>query len=248
MDMSLVIPGYKFGHHYICKLTTKKVYIYKRYLPSDPHSLKATLDIVDGKFVITLVEYDVKQTRSALMKAYNGRKFNNWVCLSNRISPTIIHINSLDRYKLMPSDLKVASDEEALVHLPTSTVLPIAGKQMKKNINVIDMLESADGKYIALLVKTNYDYSNVQLCVLETQTGKTEHYYIRDVNTVRLEYFGNGNKTIVYSKNICKGATSFVMSQPIFKGRIDGIAIKLYSILNQRVPLEVFMNIAGFMV
>lgn len=243
LDLASNNNGHRFGTVYNCKfIENGKVFgIYSSTCTCPEPLLLGTLDIVGGKLVFTNAKWEMPALASSIKKAYKVKSVRNWtIACSFMTVPNIIHMNS---WKMSST----SSEEEALVYLPTGTVLPITGKKINKNIEIIDMLTSTDGKCIALLVTTGGNREDVQLCMIETRTGKTENYVIRDAKSVILEYFTTGNKAIVYYKQD-KNGNRCVMQQPIFSGRVDIIANKLDLVLNQQLPFEVVLNIAAFLV
>jgi len=108
------------------------------------------IDIVDGKFTVPSAAIASKTVYAAITRAFPGVKLKHHVYFSAyQVGPDIYHVNSPNREILGTRD---SHEEEFLIHVPTQTVLPLSGQKLNKDIKVLEILTSDDGRYIAVLV------------------------------------------------------------------------------------------------
>ena len=200
------------------------------------------IDIVDGKFTVPSAAIASKTVYAAITRAFPGVKLKHHVYFSAyQVGPGIYHVNSPNREILGTRD---SHEEEFLIHVPTQTVLPLSGQKLNKDIKVLEILTSNDGRYIAVLVYAFNAGYNHQVSVIDTKTRQTDHFCIDTVIPPSLKYFSKANRSIVYSSAVYSGYR--IVQQPIFGARIDVIAGRLYDILLGQLPMEIVLNIADF--
>ncbi len=223
--------------------------------------LLATLDIMDGLLVETL-STDLQDVELAhvVKQAFDitGRYRVNYNREHFIYMPDILHSNRIMRQMMRhvnssKPNSKPKPDDEVLIHLPTSTILPIRGSDLHKDITIIDSQVSTCGTYTVMLVTARDSHdTRLQICALNMQTGKADcatialfSHYDHQV-TARLHGFINGNKAVMYSRTNADGIET-VVKQPIFNGVLDCKAEELFNTLDGTLPLEVTRHIVNFM-
>ena len=230
--------------------------------------LLATLDIVDGNLVETndfiLQRYECADI---IARAFGKRcrtdiLYLHFIYMPNIphfiYMPNILHLNRTMRsiMKYVNSSVlgyKPTENDEVLVYIPTSTILPIRGSNVHKDITILDSMVSDDGNYMVMLVTARDSHdTRLQICALNLQTGKADcatialfSHYDHQVSA-RLHGFLKGNRAIVYSRTNADGIDTLV-KQPIFNGVLDCIAAELFGTLDGVLPLEIVRHIVNFM-
>ncbi len=221
--------------------------------------LLATLDIVDGNLVETN-EFILQRYECAdiIARAFGKRCRTDILYLHFIYMPNILHLNRTMRsmMKYVNSSVlgyKPTENDEVLVYIPTSTILPIRGSNVHKDITILDSMVSDDGNYMVMLVTARDSHdTRLQICALNLQTGKADcatialfSHYDHQVSA-RLHGFLKGNRAIVYSRTNADGIDTLV-KQPIFNGVLDCIAVELFGTLDGVLPLEIVRHIVNFM-
>jgi hypothetical protein len=199
------------------------------------------VDIVDGKLAFVQLNVDKRSICKAALKTFGAVNKIHVASTAYQVAKDIVHVNSphqdtIGRYG--------PTDEEFLFHMPTKTVLPIVGPKLKKDIELLGMLVSSDGVFVAVLVMVHNSINHYQLTVINTQTKKMEHFFVESSQRPVLACFTPGNKAIMYTADDRR--TPRVVQQPIFKTRLDALAVKLHGLMFEQLPLEIVMNIADF--
>ena len=198
-------------------------------------------DIVDGKLAFVHLSYGTRSICNAALKTFGAVNKMHVASTAYQVAKGIVHVNSPHQKTFsgfgQPSD-------EFLFYVPTQTVLPIVGPKLKKDIELLGMLLSSDGVFVAVLVMVHNCTNQYQLTVINTQTNNTEHFFVEASQRPVLACFTPGNKAIAYTVDACR--TPQVVQQPIFKTRLDALAVKLHGLMFEQLPLEIVMNIADF--
>lgn len=199
------------------------------------------VDIVDGKLGFVQLGIDKLIIYRAARKFFGAVNKLNISCTTYQVAKGIVHVNSpyqdiVGRYN--------PADEEFLLYIPTQTVLPIVGPKLEKDIELLGMLMSGDGVFVAVLTMVHNCINQYQLTVINTQTEKTEHFFVESSQRPVLACFTPGNSAILYTGYSM--GTPRVVQQPIFKTRLDALAVRLHGLMFEQLPLEIVMNIADF--
>ena len=206
------------------------------------NELAFQFDIVDGKIALTRLEYCADRIYRVARKTFSSVTRRNVICTAYQtVVQGLVHVNSSTKSingRLEPTD------EEFLIYVPTQTVLPIVGPKLNKNIVIRGVLTSCNGAYMAVMVSLQNMHNHHQLCIIDLKTGKTEHYFVNSMDVPSIVGYSQGNQAIIYNATV--KCIPQVIQQPIFKERLNAMAVRLHALLFEQLPLEVVMNITDF--
>lgn len=197
------------------------------------------VNIVEGKFEFVHLSYDANLICRGARKAFGNANRVNIKGSICQIENGLMHVNA-PAEELLIND---GRNDEFLFYYPTRSVLPIVGPRLDKDISVHGMLVSNDDAFVAVLVTVNSTRTH-QLSIINTQSRGIEHFFINSTSTPALCCFSTENTAIVYTSVV--GGTLLVVQQPIFRARLDALAVKLHGLMFGQLPLEIVMSIADY--
>ena len=229
---------------------------------------RRTLDVQDGKFVITRVEYSSSLVNANIRDIFGLHALAQFGWHDNLYATdTIMVVNfrimcCLAGADLVPAHpkcdlLKTAHrDTYGLIHLPTRTVIklrsrPIFAGNLNNTPEVVETLLSRDGSTLAVVVVNMEAIRtptwNHQVVIIDTATGKHEIAYCGSTGST---YMAGATPKLLYIEDdnaVVFKVFDASIRQPIFKARVDAIADKLYDLFDCRLPMEITLQIAAYL-
>jgi len=240
---------------------------YIELAPAVYPALRCTLDVLDGKFVFTNVYNNAGAMNTTLRDIFgvsaqrigwhdNYNATDTIVAVNFRIMCCLAEANQFPGHSGCDLLKTAHRDTYGLVHIPTRTVIklrsrPIFGGNLNITPEVVETLLSPDGSTLAVVVKSTEAIRtptrNHQVVVIDTATGKHEIAYCGSTGGDQVQGATPKLLYIEDAKAIVFQVFDAVFKQPCFNARVDAMANKLYGLFDCRLPMEITLQIAGYL-